>query len=178
VVKGSEGTCSIAVPFERKRMRCIGDGGEEKTHRYTSDTLDLAGSPRGLLPGDGRLLVHGRDDGDEDVLAIFERSRDLVADGILGNFDVILGDTFAVHQVEEPIVDVDLQETSVRIVDDAQGEAKDVRVGIRYVGHWEHPCCGWRGRYPPVDGAHDNRCEIRPSDTHRLPKDHSRVFCR
>ena len=54
------------------------------------------------------LLAHGRDDGDEQVLAVIEVGLDLLAEVTLRDLDVVLRGTVLSHEVEETIVDVDL----------------------------------------------------------------------
>lgn len=61
-----------------------------------------------LLDGDGLLLAHGGDNGDQQILAIIEVGMDLLAEITLGDLHIVLGGTISSHQVEEAIVDVDL----------------------------------------------------------------------
>ena len=56
------------------------------------------------------LLAHGRDDGDQQIFAVFEARGDLVTHFTLGDFDIILGGTILSHQVEEAVIDVDLRQ--------------------------------------------------------------------
>lgn len=64
----------------------------------------------GLLDGDGLLLAHGGDDGDEEVLAVVEVGLDLLAELALGDLDVVLRVAVLGHEVEEAVIDVDLGE--------------------------------------------------------------------
>lgn len=52
------------------------------------------------------LFTHGRNDGDEDLLAISEEVLDLVTDFTLGNLDIVLFLAILVNQVHEVIVNV------------------------------------------------------------------------
>ena len=61
------------------------------------------------------LLAHGRDDGDQQIFAVFEARGDLVNHFTLGDFDIILGGTILSHQVEETVIDVDLDQESCYI---------------------------------------------------------------
>ena len=54
------------------------------------------------------LLAHGRDDGDEQILAVIEVGLDLLAKVTLRDLDIVLRGTVLSHEVEETIVDVDL----------------------------------------------------------------------
>lgn len=59
-----------------------------------------------LLERNGRLLAHGRDDGDEQVLAVVELGLDLVTQLTVWDLDVILGVTVVGHQGQEAVVNV------------------------------------------------------------------------
>jgi hypothetical protein len=59
-----------------------------------------------LLIGDGRLLAHGGEDGDEQVLAIVERRLDLRTKVAIRDTYIVLGRTILIHQVEEAVIDV------------------------------------------------------------------------
>lgn len=59
-----------------------------------------------LLEGDGSLLIHSGDDGDQQVLTLVESSLDGVTQLTLWSLDVILGVTILGHQVQETIVNV------------------------------------------------------------------------
>jgi len=61
----------------------------------------------GLLDRHGLLLAHSADDRDEQVLSILEVLLNLLAQITFRDLDVVLGDTFLGHQVEETIIDID-----------------------------------------------------------------------
>ena len=85
--------------LRRERESEEGGGGRRRKH------LAALGS---LLVGDGLLFAHGGDNGDEEVLAIVKGSSDFLSDlSLIRNLNVVLGNTIAVHQVEEIVVDVD-----------------------------------------------------------------------
>ena len=63
-----------------------------------------------FLVGDSLLLTHGRDDSDEQILALIEVGLDLLAKVALRKLDVVLGGTILGHEVEETVIDVDLRE--------------------------------------------------------------------
>ena len=88
-------------------------GGEAKvTDQENSDASHLV-ALGSLLPGDGLLLTHGGDDGDEEILAFFKGACDFLANVGLGYLDIVLGNAVVVHQVEETIIDVDLHEVNI-----------------------------------------------------------------
>ena len=62
---------------------------------------------RGLLERDGLLFTHGRDNGNEQVLSVVKALLDLLAQISFGDLDVVLGDTFRGHEIEETIINVD-----------------------------------------------------------------------
>ena len=96
--KGGEGHRRREVTPPPGRTRRMGDV------TYKS-RLRALGS---LLVGDGLLLTHGGDDGDEEVLALVEVVLDLLAELAVGELDVVLGGAVLGHEVEETVVDVDL----------------------------------------------------------------------
>lgn len=59
-----------------------------------------------LLVGNGSLLTHGRDDRDNQVLALVEVGLDLVTNLALRHLDIVLGVTVSGHQGQETVVDV------------------------------------------------------------------------
>jgi len=61
-----------------------------------------------LLVGDSLFFTHGANDGDKQVFTLIESCLNFSANGLLGDFNIILGDTILVHQVKETIVDVHL----------------------------------------------------------------------
>ena len=65
-----------------------------------------------LLEGDGLLLAHGRNDRDEQILAVVEVGLDLLAHVTLGELDIVLGGAVLGHEVEEAVIDVDLANQS------------------------------------------------------------------
>jgi len=52
------------------------------------------------------FLVHGFGDGDVDFFSIVKVCADFIADFSLGEFDVVFGGTFAGHQTEKSLVNV------------------------------------------------------------------------
>ena len=90
-------------------MRRTAKDGPKSTTRKIQRAIHLTALGR-LLEGDGLLLTHSRDDGDQQVLAIFEASGDLVTHLTLRDFDIVLGGTILSHQVEETVIDVDLRQ--------------------------------------------------------------------
>ena len=129
-------------------MRIAWLGSRIETYKERGEVERLSALGR-LLVRDGLLFVHGGDDGDEEILAIFETGGDFLAQVAFGDLDIVLGVTLAIHQVEETIINVDLSMPS--ILEDESCGGVYARVGIRYGGRWERPCCGWRGKYLPVD---------------------------
>lgn len=61
----------------------------------------------GLLVGDDGLLAHGRDDSDNEILALVELGLDLVSDLTLGKRDIVLGGTVGGEERQETIINVD-----------------------------------------------------------------------
>jgi len=57
-----------------------------------------------LLVGDGSLLLHGGEDGNEDGLASLEGGLDLVADFAFGELNVVLGLTRGEEERKETII--------------------------------------------------------------------------
>src|SRR5277367_5127341 len=55
------------------------------------------------------FLVHGFGDGDVDFFSIIKVCADFIADFPLGEFDVVFSGTFAGHQTEKPLINVNLR---------------------------------------------------------------------
>ena len=62
---------------------------------------------RGLLERKAVLLLHGRNNGDHEVLALLELGVDLLAELALWDLDVVLRRAVVRHEVEVAVVDVD-----------------------------------------------------------------------
>lgn len=93
------------------------------------------------------LLVHGFGDGDVDFLPIVKVCADLIADFSLGEFDVVLCSTFAGHQTEKSLVNVNLPVSHVLSSNTKEkGVWGMVPIGIQCEQHWGRPCCEWRDR--------------------------------
>ena len=58
--------------------------------------------------GETGFLVHSLGDGNIDFLSVIKVCADFVAEFAFGKLDVVLGGTFAGHQVEETIINVNL----------------------------------------------------------------------
>jgi hypothetical protein len=83
------------------------------------------------------FLVHGRDDGDENILAVIECALDLLADITLGDLDIVLGGTVVGHEVKETLVDVDLYLKQVRTSHIGKcGKASAGRGGVKRLTSW------------------------------------------
>jgi hypothetical protein len=93
------------------------------------------------------LFVHGRDDRDKEIFAVFESSHDLGTNITLRDLNIVLRGTILSHQVKESIINVDLENTNVQ-----PGTAnsfylffffvsRHLQAGIRYAGRWGRPCC-------------------------------------
>lgn len=81
--------------------------GTGKSRKNTWRRTNLGALGR-LLEGDGLLLAHGRNDRNEQILAVVEVGLDLLAHLTLRKLDVVLGSAILGHEVEEAIIDVDL----------------------------------------------------------------------
>ena len=76
---------------------------------YVTKRMEVASllALRSLLEGEGVLLVHGRDNGDHEVLALLELSVDLLTELALRELDVVLRGTVVRHEVKVAVINVD-----------------------------------------------------------------------
>ena len=82
------------------------------------------------------LLAHGRDDGDEQVLALVEVVVDLLAELTLGEAHIVLGGAVLGHEVEKPIIDVHLRKKGSALAPPARDDASthELELGTEDVG--------------------------------------------
>lgn len=85
-----------------------------------------------LLEGDGLLLAHGRNDRNEQILAVVEVGLDLLAHLTLRKLDVVLGGAILGHEVEEAIIDVDLVHHNFVGKYHCETSNGSLQAGIRY----------------------------------------------
>jgi len=90
------------------------------------------------------LLVHSLGDGDVNLLSIIEVCTDLISNFALGELDIVLGGTFAGHQTEKSLVNVNLPISLAP--QKTQWREGIVPIGIQCEKHWGRPCCEWRDR--------------------------------
>lgn len=62
-----------------------------------------------FLVGNGLLLAHGRDNCDQEFLAILEITRDAFPEVAVRDFDVVFRSPICSHEVEETVIDVHLR---------------------------------------------------------------------
>ena len=55
------------------------------------------------------LFSHGTNNSDQEILAVIKTCLYFFAQIAVGNFNIILGSTILCHEVQEPVVNVDLE---------------------------------------------------------------------
>jgi len=83
---------------------CSTGGAECKDVIEKSGQLTILG---GFLEGNGLLLAHRTDDGDQKILAIVKASLDLLSKFAVRDLDIVLSSTVTSHEVKETVINVD-----------------------------------------------------------------------
>ena len=137
------GTGAIRVIKRRREAKYTdkmrrGEKGHGAARRRTRLT-----ALRRLLPGNCLLFAHGRDDGDQEILALIESTLNLGTHVTLGDLDIVLRSTILSHQVQEAVIDVDLERgVMISLMCTRSRRGGHPRAGTHCGRRWEHPRCG------------------------------------
>jgi len=72
-----------------------------------NESEPLSGAFWGLLKGDGLLLVHSADNGDQKIFSLVKVALDILSKISFGNLDIVFGSAVVSHEVKEAFINVD-----------------------------------------------------------------------